>query len=78
MPWNKIEDVPDNVRTHKGVKLTLPQANHWARIYDATGNAAIAWSQFVDIYKIEGDKWVGRKNKMFEVFRQLKYDLFGF
>lgn len=50
------------MRKHKGVPLTLPQANHWARIYDATGNAAIAWSQFEKIYRIENGRWIKRAN----------------
>ncbi len=68
MPWSRIEDVPASVRTHKGVKLSLAQANFWGRVFDgvvASGRdkstaAAIAWSTFERTYKIEGDRWVRR------------------
>jgi len=61
MPWTRIEDVPPQVRTHKGVPLNLGQANRWGRLFDGSGNAAVAWTQFEKEYKIDGNKWVKRK-----------------
>lgn len=68
MPWTSIGDVPPQVKTHKGIPLTLSQANKWSSIYDALkGNpklenpAAVAWSTWEKLYSIEGGKWVTRK-----------------
>jgi len=75
MPWDSIENVPANVRTHKGVKLTLAQANRWAQIYDgvkaaggADNPAAVAWSQWDKEYRIsdDGTSWVERERKLQE------------
>ena len=62
MPWSNIEDVPDQVKTHNGIPLTLKQANKWAEIYDALvkqkveNPAAIAWSTWSKVYEPNPDK----------------------
>lgn len=67
MPWSSIDEVPARVRTHKNAKLTLAQANKWAEIYDAIKNdpkidnpAAVAWSSWENLYKMEDGKWVSK------------------
>ena len=73
MPWNSIEDVPANIRTHDGAKLTLAQANRWAALFDAISEAggvenpaAVAWAQFVrEFQKTEdGTGWVKREKAL--------------
>lgn len=70
MPYDDIESIPAQVRTHKGVKLTLAQANNWAKIYDALKNnpklenpAAVAWTTWEKVYMLKEDKWVSRKSE---------------
>lgn len=67
MPWEKLEDVPEEVKTHKEARLTLEQANAWAKIYDALlkrkdvdNPAALAWATWERNYKKseEGKRWV--------------------
>ncbi len=62
MPWPTLVAVPSQIKKHKGVPLTLTQANFWGRIFDRTDNAAIAWSVFTRRYKIKEDRWVLRSN----------------
>ena len=54
MPWKTMKEVPKNLKT---AGLTLSQANKWAEIFDASGSAAIAWTQFKKLYKKVGGKW---------------------
>lgn len=69
MPWDTIEQVPEQLRQHQGVTLTLEQANKWAEIYDAIAAkhggvnepAAAAWAAWERIYKKDGDAWVQLK-----------------
>ena len=58
MPWAQISEIPDQVKEHKGIPLTLGQANKWGEIFDAlkaqgdvTNAAAVAWSTWEKIYK---------------------------
>jgi len=69
MPWTSIGSVPPQVKTHKGIPLTLTQANKWASIYDSIkGNpdlenpAAVAWSTWEKMYIIKDGKWADRKD----------------
>src|SRR5664279_612335 len=68
MPYKKIDEVPSNIAKHKGVELTLSQANKWNEIYDALKSndkvknpAATAWSTFEEVFEVQGDKWGLRK-----------------
>ena len=72
MPYESIEAAKHAKfpTTAEKVSLTLPQINHLARIYDAikkAGNAdnpmALAWTQWKEIYKKEGDKWVQKETQ---------------
>jgi len=67
VPWDSIENVPENVKTHQDVPLTLEQANKWAEIFDALEGqegiddpAAVAWSTWMKLYKKndDGTAWV--------------------
>ena len=69
MVWERIEDVPANIRTHQGVPLGVEQANKWAEIYDAivaggdTENpAAVAWATWNKLFEIneEGNRWISK------------------
>lgn len=71
MPWNSLKDVPNNIKKHQGVPLTLAQANRWAELYDGikssgsvsnSAAAAIAWDQWKKEYKKKPDNsgWVKR------------------
>jgi len=67
MPWPKIEDVPANLRKHKGAPLTIEQANKWAQIFDALkANASVrepaaaAWSTWEEIYELKDGAWAKR------------------
>jgi len=69
MPYQSISVAEDDgfPITAEGVPLTLSQINKLASIYDAVkeqGTAdnpmAVAWTQWKQIYKKEGDKWVKR------------------
>ncbi|MBT9144608.1 MAG: hypothetical protein DDT42_00450 [candidate division WS2 bacterium] len=69
MPYERIADIPPQVRTHQGVALTLTQANKWAEIFDALvaegkvdSPAAVAWTSWKKLYRIENNKWVTREN----------------
>ena len=69
MPYDDIDSVPAQVRTHHGISLTLDQANKWSAIYDAVkGNtdlenpATIAWSQWEKLYTKKAGKWTVRTN----------------
>jgi len=73
MPWTTIEDVPTNVKTHQGAKLTLEQANRWAQFYDAIKNnpevatpAAVAWTQWNKEFVIseDGKSWSKREQSL--------------
>ena len=61
MPWRKVEDVPKQVKPHKGITLTLAQANFVANIADGAGSWGIAWTQFEKAHKVSGKRWVKRK-----------------
>lgn len=68
MPYPNIGAVPAQIKTHKGAKLTLAQANKWASIYDAIkaeggveSPAAVAWTTWEKLYVKEGNAWVARK-----------------
>lgn len=70
MPYETIQEIPAQVKTHKGVPLNLEQANHWAQIYDALkGNpdlenpAAVAWTTWEKKYVLKDGKWVTRNAK---------------
>jgi len=70
MPYSKLSDVPPSLAKHKGVPLTVAQANQvaeWADAIKAAGSAdepyAVAWAQFERIYRIQGDRWVRRKTQ---------------
>ncbi len=64
--WNNISEVPATIRTHRGVKLTLEQANRWAEIKDAVKRErrkvmspeAVAWSIWNREFKVKNDVWV--------------------
>ena len=67
MPYKSIEEAKAAKfpTTADKVSLTLAQINHLARVYDAIKKAgsadkpmAVAWTQWKEIYKKEGDKWV--------------------
>lgn len=65
MPYTSIANVPGQIKTHQGAKLTLAQANKWASIFDAIkaqggveSPAAVAWSSWTKLYRKEGDHWV--------------------
>lgn len=67
MPWDSMENVPENLREHGGAKLTLEQANWLAEVADAVkeqGDAdepwAVAWAQFEEAYEKKGSVWVKR------------------
>ncbi len=67
MPWSSLDEVPDQVKEHKGIPLTLKQANKWGEIFDAlkaqgdvTNAAAVAWSTWGKIYEEQNGKWVIR------------------
>jgi len=73
LPWDSIENVPANIRTHQGVKLTLAQANRWAALFDAIkaaggaeNPAAVAWAQWNREYKKseDGTKWEKREKAL--------------
>lgn len=75
MPWNSIEAVPTNIKTHQGVPLTLEQANRWAEVFDAVkasggadNPAAVAWSQWNKEYQKsdDGKSWVKKKESLQE------------
>ena len=72
MPWESLENVPGNIRTHDKVPLTLAQANRWAELFDAITKAggaetpaAVAWTQWEKEYKKseDGKSWVKIKPK---------------
>ena len=72
MPYESIEEAKTAkfATTAEKVSLTLAQINHLAKIYDAikkAGNAdnpmALAWTQWKEIYKKEGDKWVQKETQ---------------
>jgi len=70
MPWTSITAAPDNLKIHQGAKLTLAQINKWAEIYDAVkasgsaeNPAAVAWAQWEELYRKEGDHWVAKEKK---------------
>ena len=70
MPWSSLESVPDNVKKHKGVELTLTQANWIAKVAKGAGeegeeNWAIAWSQFDNKYKKneDGTGWIEKESE---------------
>jgi hypothetical protein len=73
MPWKNIEDVPAQVKKHKGSALSLEQANKWAEIFDAikgNGNikepAAAAWTTWEEVYELKEGSWVKRKREKSE------------
>jgi len=75
MPWNNIDEVPANIKTHQGVPLTLEQANRWAELFDGikssggTDNpAAVAWSQWnkEHMKSDDGKSWVKKKESLQE------------
>lgn len=79
MPYGKVSDIPAQVRKHKGVLLTLAQANWVSRVADALeaeGKVkspwAVAWTSFERSYRIEGKRWVRRKTAQ-EAGRMLIY-----
>jgi hypothetical protein len=67
MPWETIDQIPEQIKTHQDIPLTVAQANKWAEIYDAIkaqgvveNPAAIAWSTWTKIYKVSDDEkgWI--------------------
>ena len=60
MPWSKMKDVPAQVKKHKGIPLTLSQANFVAKIADDSGSWSIAWSKFNKKYKSDNGRWIKR------------------
>jgi len=67
MPWETIEQVPEEVKVHAGVPLDINQANKWAEIYDAVvkegiveNPAAIAWDAWHKLYQVSEDEktWI--------------------
>lgn len=67
MPWESIEQVPEQIRNHQHIPLTLEQANKWAEIFDAVQKegivenpGAIAWSTWMKLYKVseDGKSWM--------------------
>lgn len=68
MPWESITDVPPSIRRHKGFPLTLAQANHWGRIFDALKKdekienpAALAWATWNKLYRTGDTEWIKRE-----------------
>jgi len=72
MPWATLGDVPPNIRTHNGARLTLAQANAWGKVFDdlikagieEAHAAAIAWTFFERLYRRVGDEWVKRSQRL--------------
>lgn len=70
MPWNNLQEVPDSIRTHRKIALTLAQANRWAEIRDAIvrekrkveSPEAVAWSVWNREHKIKDNAWVKVKS----------------
>ena len=73
MPYDSLKDVPDSMKTHKDIALTLPQVNKLAEIYDAVKEnpdvdepMAVAWSQWEDLYEIKDGAWVAKESRKHE------------
>lgn len=69
MPYENMKDVPDHLRKHQGVPLSLSQVNHWAEIYDSIKDdesldepAAVAWETWGQSYTKRDEKWVEDKS----------------
>ena len=80
MPWTKLENVPAQVKTHKGVKTTLAQANHWARIFDnlktnsqLRNPAGAAWAAWENVYKLKEGKWIRSQTASKELVEPAEY-----
>ena len=66
MPWSTMTEVPISIRKHKGIALTLSQANRWAEIRDAIKRErrkvkspeAVAWSIWNREYKVKDNEWI--------------------
>jgi phage I-like protein len=75
MPYTSLSVVPAQVAKHKGVALTLAQANWVASIADGATDAespwGVAWAQFDERYRIEGGRWVRRATEASEVTEPL-------
>ncbi|MHA1136523.1 MAG: hypothetical protein ACTSSE_08555 [Candidatus Thorarchaeota archaeon] len=72
-PWNTIEELPDNIKTHQGIPLTLEQANKFGEIFDSLKGqeeidnpAAVAWATWIKLFeKSEDEKsWVNREKEL--------------
>jgi len=69
MPWDKMKNVPDNLKKMDDVALTLDQVNWIARIADGLekkeNDVESAWAaarkQFRNTYEIKGDAWVKKE-----------------
>lgn len=71
MPWNKLTDVPDNLREIQGGKLTLAQVNQIAEVADALereGKVGEPWgvaiAQFKKTHVLKDGRWLTRAKDM--------------
>lgn len=70
MPWNNLTEVPETIRTHREIALTLEQANRYAEILGAIENEkrkvlspnAVAWSIWNKEFKVKDEVWVKVKS----------------
>jgi len=70
MPWSNLTEVPDSIKKHRGIPLTLAQANRWAEIRDAIKREkrkvrspeAVAWSIWNREHKVKDNAWVKVKS----------------